>query len=150
MRYKKIVSGLLACAMAVTSVFAGNVATVKAEGPEMPTPVASYDFNGNLGEGDTAGKAVVKGLGDYSGDVVYEAGLAEGDKAVRLGSYGIKLAPTNLGTDYTVSVWLKPDGNLAGNQSVFFLGYHKPEKWVCVAGSEKAGIQKIWTHDNSA
>ena len=150
MRYKKIVSGLLACAMAVTSVFAGNVATVKAEGPEMPTPVASYDFNGNLGEGDTAGKAVVKGLGDYSGDVVYEAGLAEGDKAVRLGSYGIKLAPTNLGTDYTVSVWLKPDGNLAGNQSVFFLGYHNPEKWVGVAGSDKAGIVKIWTHDNSA
>ena len=32
MRYKKIVSGLLACAMAVTSVFAGNVATVKADG----------------------------------------------------------------------------------------------------------------------
>ena len=52
MRYKKIVSGLLACAMAVASVFAGNVATVKADGAEMPTPVASYDFNGSLGEGD--------------------------------------------------------------------------------------------------
>ncbi len=150
MRYKKIVSGLLACAMAVTSVFAGNVATVKADGAEMPTPVASYDFNGSLGEGDLAGKAVVKGLGDYTGDVVYEPGLAEGDKAVRLGNYGVKLAPTDLGTEYTVSVWLKPDGNLANNQSVFFLGYHNPEKWIGVAGTDNAGTVKVWTHDNNA
>ncbi len=146
MRYKRIVSGLLACAMVVTSVFAGNVSTVKAEGAELPAPVASYDFNGSLGEGDAAGKAVVKGLGDYTGEVVYEDGLAQGDKAVKLGSHGIKLPITNLGTEYSISVWMKPDGTLAENQSVLFLGYHNPEKWVGVAGA-KSGKVKIWTRD---
>ena len=149
MRYKKIVSGLLACAMVVTSAFAGNVATVKAEGETaLPTPVAEYDFNGTLGEGENAGKAVVTKLGDYDGEVVYEAGRVEGDQAVKLGDYGIKLAPANLGSDYTVSVWLKPDGTLNGNQAVFFVGYHEPEKWVGVAGNKDGSNNvKVWTNE---
>lgn len=38
MKFKKLVSGLLAGALAVTSVFTGNVPVVKAEGNSMPSP----------------------------------------------------------------------------------------------------------------
>lgn len=56
MRYKKIVSGLLACAMVVTSVFTGNVSAAKAESTADPAPIATYNFdvsgdNASLGEG---------------------------------------------------------------------------------------------------
>lgn len=63
----------------------------------------------------------------YSKDVVYEEGKS--GKAVRLGDYGLKLDEENLGKEYTVSAWVKPDGTLAENQNVLFLGYHNPEKW---------------------
>lgn len=51
MKFRKMVSGLLACALVVTSVFTGNMSTVKAEGTTI---------TGDAAEGSTALKA-----GDY-------------------------------------------------------------------------------------
>ena len=65
------------------------------------------------------------GLDTYSSAVAYEDGYS--GKAVRLGDYGLKLNRQNLGENFTVSLWLKPDGTLAVNQSVVFLGYHSPK-----------------------
>lgn len=43
----------------------------------------------------------------------------------------------------------KPDGTLAENQNVLFLGYHNPEKWLAVSG-KKTGTNtcKIWENGN--
>ena len=106
---------------------------------------ASYDFEENLkdGKNGTAATAITTGLGNYSGTVNYVDGHGDG-KAVKLGDYGLKLNKQNLGTEYTVSLWLKPDGTLKANQAVLFLGYHSPEKWFGIAGEDGANKCKIW------
>lgn len=45
MRFKKIASGVLACALIVTTVFAGNVVTAKATGEEGHKLAVDYDFS---------------------------------------------------------------------------------------------------------
>lgn len=103
--------------------------------------MASYSFdNEDLtdGQGGADASAVVTGLGSYSGSVSYEEGV-EG-QAIRLGDYGLKLNQQNLGEDFTVSMWLKPDKTLADNQSVLFLGHHNPEKWLAVAGTAEGPL----------
>ena len=91
-----------------------------------------------------AASPIVKGLEAYTGDVSYQEGK-DGGQAVRLGDYGLKLNKANLGQNFTVSLWLKPDGTFASNQSVLFLGHHSPEKWLSVAGNADGTSQcKIW------
>lgn len=115
MRYKKIVSGLLACAMVVTSAFAGNVATVRAEG-EQPEPVSTYNFNateqspgGSLGEGVQAlssNNNTSDVLPPFEGEVQFVPGRSgkEGDFAVNTeGKHGVVLPNKQLGLNYTVS-----------------------------------------------
>lgn len=51
-----------------------------------------------------------KSFAAYTGEVQYEEGI-KGD-AVRVGNYGFELNKKNLGTDFTVSMWVKPDGNI--------------------------------------
>ena len=69
MRFKKLVSGLLACALVATSVFTGDVATAKAEQTAEPAaeivsgdpiPVSTYNFqvSGDNAQG-TLGSGVV-------------------------------------------------------------------------------------------
>ena len=155
MRFKKLVSGLLACAMVVTSVFTGDMAVAKAAEPEAKAnvispddPLAAYGFDGALGTGVTA---IQKGLGAYTGNVEYVAGRSgeDTDKALKTGSHGVKLDHTNLGSAYTLSAWLKPDGIIEGNAAVIFVGYHNPEKWVGIAGQDSTQKCKIWTNDKS-
>lgn len=158
MRFNKIVSGLLAGALAVTSVFAGNVTTVKAEDAAV-TPIAVYNFNaivsggdGMLGDEVTLIDPTANALNEYTGAAVYGQGRSgdSNDKAVKTGTYGLKLPQTNLGSEYTVSMWVKPDGTIAGNANVLFLGHHSPEKWVGVAGNNNTQSCKVWTNDVSA
>lgn len=133
MRLKKIVSGILACAMVVTSVFVGDVSVVKAA--EQPTPIASYDFNDGLGEGVTA---LTTGLNAYTGTPDMSAtgrSGADGDKAVKLGEYGLELPNKNLGSDYSVSLWVQPQADLENFSPILFLGYHDPELWMGIAGA---------------
>ena len=144
MRLKKILSGMLAGAMVLTSVITGEL-KVQAVAP---TPDYMYSFEDTL---DNASLVTTRlsptepDLGTYSGDPVYEEGKT--GKAIRLGDYGLKLNRANIGETYTVSMWLKPDGTIEGNTPVLFLGYHAPEKWVAVAGNSWPATQtcKFWT-----
>ena len=156
MKCKKIVSTLLASAIITTSVFTGDLVTANAAtvGESMPAPVATYTFDGTLSskEGTTA-KAYAQKYGAYSGDITYVAGrnadAASGtdDKAVQLGSYGLELAEKNIGTEYTVSCWVKPDGTIANNTPVIALGYHTPEFWTAISGDGGTNTCKVWTND---
>ncbi len=66
-------------------------------------------------EGGTAASAIVTGLGNYSGTVTTQK-TETAEKAVKLGDYGLKLNQQDLGDNFTVSMWLKPDGNISDNQ----------------------------------
>lgn len=157
MRFKKLVSGLLASALVVTTVFTGNVISAKAEEAAVE-PIATYNFNatdgssnGTLGNGVTLVATTANALNPYNGTAEYGQGRGEesNDKAIKTGSYGLKLDHTNLGSEYTVSLWVKPDGAIAGNTNVLFIGYHAPEKWIGVAGNNGTQSCKVWTNDAS-
>jgi Bacterial surface proteins containing Ig-like domains len=158
MRYKKIVSGLLACAMVVTSAFAGNVATVRAEGEaDLPVPVSTYDFNatedaptvGTMKEGV---KAVLgqTNLPDYEGEFEYGAGRSgeERDFAVSTGKYGLRLPDNQLGENYSISFWVKPTAvdKWGWATSLLFVGTHEePAKWISIATRNNQGAVVCWS-----
>ncbi len=154
MKKKKLMAACLAGALVMSSVIVPGQASVKAEGKSLTEGlVASYDFNdGQLAngiDGQGQAKAVVTGLKDYSGQPVFEAGDKDKGQAVRLGEYGLQLNQKNLGDNFTVSMWMKPDGIFVKNEAVMFLGYHSPEKWLAVAGPEDANGSancKFWTN----
>ena len=154
MRRNKLFYGFLAGALMLTSVVGPwPVMAAPQNGNTLADGlVASYAFddgtlNNSVTENDTA-SPIVKGLEAYTGDVSYQEGK-DGGQAVRLGDYGLKLNKANLGQNFTVSLWLKPDGTFASNQSVLFLGYHSPEKWLSVAGNADGTSQcKIWANGN--
>lgn len=109
--------------------------------------LAEYTFEESIADNNgVLASAIVTGLGAYNGEVKYEAGF-RGD-AVRLGDYGLKLNKEDLGTDFTVSMWVKPDGTFAENQVTAFLGYHDPEKWLGVSGNKSGTANvKFWARD---
>lgn len=145
MKLKQLLSGMLAGAMVLTSVLAGNW-MVQADDSE-PTPDYIYSF-----ENDTDGATALyqrepghvnNAMLDYEGEIVYDEGV-EG-KAIRLGNYGLKLNRMNIGTEYTVSMWLKPDEKIATDAPALFLGYHDPQKWLAVSGNEAtASSCRFW------
>ena len=121
MKYKKIVSGLLACAMVVTSAFSGNVTTAKAA--EQPTPIGTYDFNTKKDQvsPDLGTNVVAKSscgansdiLLDYNDPIKYVPGRSgeAGDYAVDTqGKHGLILPEKQLGDNYTISFWVKQIG----------------------------------------
>lgn len=84
------------------------------------------------------------GLARYTGELQYDADGLTGS-AIVLGDYGLKLNRKNLGTDFTVSMWVKPRGILPTNSPILFLGYHDPENWLGVVGNNDSEQAKIWT-----
>ena len=149
MKRIKLISGLLAGALMLSSVVVP--AKVQAKNVDLESGlVASYSFDDSSLSSSTgaAATAVVTGLGAYEDSLTYEKDRSNG-KAVRLGDYGLKLNRQNLGENFTVSLWLKPDGTLADNQSVVFLGHHSPEKWLAVAGNGGNSANcKFWANGN--
>lgn len=147
MKSKKFISGLLAGAMVLTSVATFGVSEAEAAGED--GLVAYYTFEDSLANtpGDNNATAIVTGLGNYTEGVVYEN---EGfkDKAIRLGDYGLRLNPQNLGENFTVSMWLKADGTFAENQVLACLGYHEnPENWIAVSGKTTGTSDcKFWAN----
>lgn len=152
MKRKKVLAALLAGALVMSSAAFPNSMSVKAENRTLEDGlVASYDFdqkdltNGISGQGQA--EAIVTGLKAYEQALTYEAGDTDKGQALKLGDYGLKLNQQNLGDDFSVSMWLKPDGKFAKNEAVMFLGYHSPEKWLAVAGPENPGPScKFWTN----
>ncbi len=163
MKYKKIVSGLLACAMVVTSVFTGNVTTAKAA--EQPTPVGTYDFNTKEGQvsPDLGTNVVAKSscgansdiLLDYNDPIKYVPGRSgeAGDYAVDTqGKHGLILPEKQLGDNYTISFWVKPTDISKGKwaTSLLFVGRHtaNQEKWVSIATRNNTGAVACWSTGN--
>ena len=149
MYFKKVTSGLLAAALVATSVQLPAATEVSAK--EIPTDglVASFTFDdntlNNAVSGGAAASAVVTGITAYDGNVQYVAGKS--GKAVKLGEYGLEVNQKQLGDNYTVSVWMKPDGKLASNQAVLFLGDDTragTEKWYGLAGKNGSNTVKWW------
>lgn len=147
MRYQRTMCGVLSGVMMMTPAFTGTSVSVHAEEAKAGVPIASYDFNGTIGEGTSA---IITGLKNYDGQVVYGTGRSgkENDQAVQLGDYGLKLNHQNVGEDYTVSLWVKPDKTIPTNMPVLFLGYHNPEQWVAVSGDDSA-TYKVWSNEAS-
>ena len=61
------------------------------------------------------------------------------------GDYGLKLNLNDLGTEYTVSMWVRSDEPLAGNQVMLFMGYHDPENWLAISGDSGDKL-KFWAN----
>lgn len=142
---KRILSLLLAGGMILTSLVIPTGRASTAEAAPGDSLVASYSLDNSLkdGKGGADATAVVTGLSNYRQDPGYEAGFI-GD-AVRLRDFGLKLNKTNLGKNFTVSMWVKPDGVFAENQVIAFLGYHNPEKWIAVSGNaNNSSVCKFW------
>lgn len=153
MKRKKFISGLLAGAMVLTSVATFGVSEAEAAGED--GLVASYSFENGLvndvGEVGDAAVTVGKGISEYSGDPAYEEG--RNGKAIRLNdNYGLELNQENLGDNFTVSLWVKPDGILKENEVIAFLGYNNPEQWVAFSGGtlygESSELCKFWANGN--
>lgn len=149
MRFKNVMSGLLAGALIATSVFGGNVTMAKAEAA---AEAAKYSFDFNAGNLDSTGSSQatlsVVGAGNEASTAapVYETGRSGGaeDKSVKLGSYALSM-PANLGDSYTVNVWMKPNvKTVATNNAIFLLGSASPEEWIAFAGSGQEGKARVW------
>lgn len=152
MKRKKVLAALLAGALVMSLSAFPNSMSVKAENRTLEDGlVASYDFNkkdltNGVSEQGQA-EAIVTGLKAYEQALTYEAGDTDKGQALKLGDYGLKLNQQDLGDDFSVSMWLKPNGEFAKNEAVMFLGYHSPEKWLAVAGPENPGPScKFWTN----
>ena len=152
MKRNKLISGLLAGALMLSTVLVP--AKVQAKNVDLESGlVASYSFDDSSLSSSTGGadaRAVVTwkdaDTDEYTGAVTYVDDRNNG-KAVHLGDYGLKLNRQNLGENFTVSLWLKPDGSFSKDQSCLFLGYHDPEKWLAVAGNED-GTARFWAKGN--
>ena len=110
--------------------------------------IAQYTFDDNslaseIISGDEA-KAVVTGLSAYDGELSYADG--RNGKALVLGEYGLDLNKKNLGNDFTVSAWLRPDGVLPSNSAIMLLGHDNPELWYALAGAGNNSA-KVWARD---
>ncbi len=151
MRLKKIVSGILACAMVVTSVFVGDVTTVKAD-VTLPDPIAKYDFNEALADNV---EVFDKGLTTYSGtvsesDYVTGRSGADEDRALKLGKFGLRLPEKNIGKAYTVSMWVNRTGDLTNFMPIMFLGRDANGGWICAAGAwGNANRAILWGGNNA-
>ncbi|MBE5938378.1 MAG: hypothetical protein E7265_10165 [Lachnospiraceae bacterium] len=148
---KKVTSLVLAAAMVVTGLPAEKIIADTPDNNSVnweDNLLASYDFEENLDNGcDTTGtdKADVysRAFGAYSGDVVYEDG--EFGKAVRVGDYGLKLKKENIGKEFTISMWVKPDGSsYSENDVLLFLGNGNPEQWIGVSVDRNVNLMKVW------
>ena len=150
MRKNKKYYGLIACvsALALATPFVGyNIAKADKLYDDV---VAWYDFDGsNLTnvKGGSQAVAIVSGLGEYDGEVKFDDNRdssKEGQSLKLDGSYGLKLNQKNLGENFSVSLWVKPETKLVENQSVLFLGYHSPEMWYAVSGDRNNSQMKFW------
>jgi|GEM_PF-2875538 len=126
-----------------TTKTATTVIKVKAAA-DVTAPDYSYSFEGEIGVDTEAVTNSNNKFVSYTGEISYEDDGKDG-KAVRLGSYGLKLNKKNIGEDYTVSAWVKPDGTIAANTPVLFMGYDATENWLGISGNNNSSSCKVWS-----
>lgn len=145
MKCKKVISGLLSFAMVATSIFTGDMATT-VNAAEVPAPIATYSFDGESLSADevsgnpeaAAATAMTTGYSAYTGEVVYGEGRTgeAGDKSVNLGgNHGIVLPEENLGSAYTVSLWVNLASDVNNFAPLLALGNDGVPKWMTIAGA---------------
>ena len=142
MKRNKLLYGFLAAALLMNSIV-WPASTAEAAAPDLDKGLtAYYTFDDstldNSVEGGETAAPLGSAMGNYSGETVFEKDGKKGG-AVRLGSYGLDLKQKDLGDNFTISLWMKPDGTFAENQNLLFLGYNNPEKWFSVAGNATNG-----------
>ncbi len=151
-KFYGLLGGVMALALA-TPFVAYNVAKADTLYNDV---VAWYDFDDQSltnSKGDDNAEAIVTYLSSYSGDLTYgddrDSDNTEGH-ALKLGDYGIELNEENLGDNFSVSFWVKPDGTITENQVMLFLGYNSPEDWYAISGNSTGTNQvKIWCRNTS-
>lgn len=146
-KFYGLIGGVMALALA-TPFIAYNVAKADTLYSDV---IAWYDFdNSSLKnqKGSDNAKAIVTGLSGYDKELTYgddrSADNTEGH-ALKIGDYGLELNEDNLGDNFSVSYWVKPDGTFNENQVIAFLGYNSPEDWYAISGkSNGTNDVKIW------
>lgn len=144
MKYKKIVSKILACAMVVTTVFTGNTTTADAAAGVLE-PVAKYDFETEDNYKDI--QAVNSDLTAFTGDIVLQdSGHNDSSKAfsTRTASKpGLVLPQKNL-TEYTVSLWMWREwGSLdSRNYDYVLMSLGTEDKYVVLKNTDKSSTAK--------
>ena len=120
----------------------GKTKAVKAQADEAPKPVAVYSFEDSL-DGSTA--RVVSNTSDYTKAITYEAGKA--GKAVNLNGFGLRLNTGKIGSDYTISLWVKPTAAIGSHSSLIYMGQpgSGTEYWTSFAGVQGGGSYELWS-----
>lgn len=143
MKCKKVISGLLSFTIMATSVFTGDFLSV-VKAAEVPAPIAVYSFNDeSLNSDEVSGEqktatAMLTGYSAYTDNIVYGEGRTgeDTDKSVNLGgNHGLVLPEENLGTSYTVSLWVNLTSDVNNFAPLLALGNDNVPKWMTVAGA---------------
>ena len=110
--------------------------------------IGEYSFEDNAKNsadetGEDEAKIFGKAFAAYNGTAQYAEGVK--GKAVSFdGNYGFELNKTNIGTDFTISAWVKPAGTLPENMVMLFMGNGNPERWIGVSGNNGSSQVKVW------
>lgn len=150
MKRKNLLYGFLTAALLINSIVR-PAPEARAAQPDLESGLTAYytfddsTLNNSMGD-QKAAKVVGQRLASSDKTAVYEEG--KNGMSVRLGDYGLRLDQKNLGENFTVSMWLKPDGTFAENQVALFLGSDNApnENWVAVSGNDRtpSAICKVW------
>lgn len=145
MKYKKIVSKILACAMVVTTVFTGNTTTADAAAGVLE-PVAKYDFETEDNYKDI--KLVNKDLTEFEGVLPIQN---EGRNETSAKSFstrgddkpGLVLPQKDL-AEYTISLWLYRQWSSLDSREFDFalMSIGTREQYVTVKNVDKASNGK--------
>lgn len=171
MKIKKVLAGLMALAVTVTSMstnlaVSANTAGIAAQavGSEDPTPKYEMNLDGNLDVATQEGVEPVTaqlvvtsdGLNAYSGEAQYtEDKNGNSSQAVDLdGKYGILLDNVDVDRTYSVSFRVKREdygqnSPTKDNTPICMIGEkNAKDNWITLAGGS-ATQYKLWTHDNN-
>ena len=115
-----------------------------------------YNFNDSALPADV--EVVGKGAAASTATPAFDTGRTgeTTDKAIKLGDYGLQLPVENIGSKYTVSVWVNPSAALVNNQAVMLAGdgTAEAEEWVAFAGENgnttTTNKVKLWSNSQAS
>ncbi len=147
---KGLKKGTAMITVSVKGVTETHTVMVKGAQDEL-TPLASYPFEGSLGENV---KQWATELKETKTEAAFDENGRKNTKAVKLfnessegkdDGYGLELPQKNLGSTYTVSLWINPSEDLGTNQQCLFVGWKTPQNWIGIVGDDgNPGKYKVW------